>query len=729
MQSQPRKAVPQTAPTAKVPATTAPAAATAAADDNAGLRSQQHWLLLKNPNYFGIQDKDSPLNQLFKPEVNIQYNTFYEQVTCVSYKPDIQRLSAIIKVKQGYGYSGGPCTPGSKEYVRFYVSYDNGTSWEDEGVADFNIHDFGANEDLCYELFTTFTPKKRSCCDKKPVLPRARAILSWNQPPPAGAPFWIPIWGNVLDANIQAAPRTGFICLLDDILVNVGVKLDEKQFDQVEKNLPPLEYTAVAKENYSLAEISKIYGKDVEPARKGYSFVSNALFTKAAITAPQYELLKKYELDLSDIIGVLQQQQFNTTYEEVSCVGLNREFDTLNAAIQIKRNAGYSGNLCSKGSKEYLAYYMDFGGGWVYMGTSSVTVHDIPVPDGGLWYNAPLKIVLDPYQKEWCQTGKAKLRVILSWNYVPPIDPNWVAPWGDREECTVEIKPLPQGVPNGQLKPFIELLGGMPVDLISGVTGEANGLHTLGFTAVQSPFGGNTTLRGRFFNQNTHNFRYRIRVIEPGTSEHSVMTPVHIKTDTFGTISPAITLTPDANGWMPYLANPSSNTFIVDDLFGSFVPAQNGVHYIKIEFEDVSLGGVFYNSQWVKFLADVHAPDVDVTITSGGGDCGDFPPGSSISGTYQMLDNDANGLSLYITPAAAGTTITIDGLPTASLAYGSGLFPLPNNGKSGTWTLQTTANVTPPCGYNIWIQGHDRTIVGSSQYGYYNYMPKGFCLG
>ena len=128
---------------------------------------------------------------------------------------------------------------------------------------------------------------------------------------------------------------------------------------------------------------------------------------------------------------------------------------------------------------EYLAYYMDFGGGWVYMGTSAVNVHDIPtIPREGLWYNAPLHVYLTPYQKKWCETGKAKIRVILSWSVVPPVDPDWIAPWGDREECNVEIKPLPKDVP-GEIYPFIELLGGMPVDLISAITGNATGVHTL----------------------------------------------------------------------------------------------------------------------------------------------------------------------------------------------------------------------------------------------------------
>jgi hypothetical protein len=34
-------------------------------------------------------------------------------------------------------------------------------------------------------------------------LPRVRAILSWNSPPPAATPDWTPVWGNVMDAQIQ----------------------------------------------------------------------------------------------------------------------------------------------------------------------------------------------------------------------------------------------------------------------------------------------------------------------------------------------------------------------------------------------------------------------------------------------------------------------------------------------------------------------------------------------
>jgi hypothetical protein len=114
-----------------------------------------------------------------------------------------------------------------------------------------------------------------------PVLPLVRGILSWNQLPPPASPFWPPIWGNALDAHIQAAPRTGIICLLDDILVSAGVKLDPKQFDIVEQALPQLEYTPEVKENYTLEEITRIYGKDIEPSRKGFGFVSTTLFTKA----------------------------------------------------------------------------------------------------------------------------------------------------------------------------------------------------------------------------------------------------------------------------------------------------------------------------------------------------------------------------------------------------------------------------------------------------------------
>jgi hypothetical protein len=85
----------------------------------AEFRINHRKLLLENPNYFGVQDKENKLLANYQPVLNILNSKIFEELTCVSYKPDIQRLSAIIRIKQPSGYSGGPCTAGSRSTCVF----------------------------------------------------------------------------------------------------------------------------------------------------------------------------------------------------------------------------------------------------------------------------------------------------------------------------------------------------------------------------------------------------------------------------------------------------------------------------------------------------------------------------------------------------------------------------------------------------------------------------------
>ncbi len=73
-----------------------------------------------------------------------------------------------------------------------------------------------------------------------------------------------------------------------------------------------------------------------------------------------------------------------TYYEELHCVGLDRDGSLLHGVVQIKRDGGNSGGLCTNGSREYIAFYLDFGAGWEYQGTTYVNVHDIDLPRNGL---------------------------------------------------------------------------------------------------------------------------------------------------------------------------------------------------------------------------------------------------------------------------------------------------------------------------------------------------------
>ena len=141
-------------------------------------------------------------------------NTAYEEVQCVSYSPTRDRIEATINVKQTFGYSGGPCTNGSFEHLRFYVDY--GSGWEDAGPAAIKVHDFAEGKDcpgdplhpISYVASVKHMPHRRWC--GTPVLPRVRVILSWNLPPTPGDPDFPPVWGDVHECNVQIAPRRFF---------------------------------------------------------------------------------------------------------------------------------------------------------------------------------------------------------------------------------------------------------------------------------------------------------------------------------------------------------------------------------------------------------------------------------------------------------------------------------------------------------------------------------------
>ena len=61
---------------------------------------------------------------------------------------------------------------------------------------------------------------------------------------------------------------------------------------------------------------------------------------------------------------------------------------------------------------------------------------------------------------------------------------------------------------------------------------------------------------------------------------------------------------------------------------------------------------------------------------------------------------------------------------TNGLSYAA--FTLDGSGVSGTWELVTTGMA--PCGYNIRIDGADRTIVNSGFIGWHAADIEGFCL-
>ena len=153
-------------------------------------------LLLTNPNYFGSLPENS-----FKIVLNMNGDTRYECLGCVSYIPLLGQLYASIRLNQNHGYSFLVDEPTSREYVRFYLSYDRGATWQDLGLTSVNVCDDPGAKTRVHLVTKRISLRKDAASKADP--PLVRAMLSWKTPPPSDAPDWTPLWGNVVETQIQ----------------------------------------------------------------------------------------------------------------------------------------------------------------------------------------------------------------------------------------------------------------------------------------------------------------------------------------------------------------------------------------------------------------------------------------------------------------------------------------------------------------------------------------------
>ena len=151
-------------------------------------------ILIVNPNYFG-----KLTNNAFKAVLRIQQDTTYESIGYVGYSPSLENLQATIHLSKSNGYSRE--NRASKEYVRFYLSYDHGLSWFDQGLSSFTVQDELGPAPRQLTLWVGISPALTLCFLDR--LPHVRTILSWNTPPPEDSPEWVPMWGDVLNAQIS----------------------------------------------------------------------------------------------------------------------------------------------------------------------------------------------------------------------------------------------------------------------------------------------------------------------------------------------------------------------------------------------------------------------------------------------------------------------------------------------------------------------------------------------
>jgi len=88
--------------------------------------------LLANPNFFGNLKK-SP----FKPVLNILADTAYEEIACVGFQPQFNRLEAVVYINRDSGYGGNICSSGSQGVCTLLSLFRQGSHLAGSGPEQF----------------------------------------------------------------------------------------------------------------------------------------------------------------------------------------------------------------------------------------------------------------------------------------------------------------------------------------------------------------------------------------------------------------------------------------------------------------------------------------------------------------------------------------------------------------------------------------------------------------
>lgn len=688
-------------------------------------------LLLTNPNYFGNLEGSEFKSTIAKPMIG---NDAYEQVTCVGLNPSLDLLEAVISIKQSNGYSGGICSNGSIEYVRFYAEYTAGT-WTDLGYASVRVYDAPGPHPICYHAKLQIDPPREYC--RRASTLRIRAILGWETLPPPNTPEYNPPWGNRLDVHVQPQPTTRR--LLKEALTEIDVAqvaVLEKLTDFIE----PTTQLGTPVKKLTLLEKHQLYEKSDVPLHRYaddeiQKFASASALSSAITPFASLKLSPKAIASFIDQIKVVQQEN-NTTYEELGCTGFRPEDDSVTATVTIKRSSGYSGSLCQQGSDEYVAFWFRPQGAasFTYLGTAAVRVHDLnTIPRGGVQYAVVLPVDTTTWQR-LCTDGAVigTLRAVLRWNAPPSTtDPDPIPYWGDREECNIQLKP---GDPASSLEPSLLDISNVPADAasINPITG-----LTIG---GDSPFGGTVAIRGRITGFTPRQYMIEVRregalgwtplgnTVTLRVTQYSIATgnivdcdpgsPLIVNTVCTRTISPVT----DAQGtWYDYLNVDSGGirTQLVDNTLGYWNTNINneGRYEIRLTFRDFGAPFPLPVRPSIKIRIDNTPPRVDAWFNDTP-NCGRYKKGVDpvVSGGWSVNDRGSNpmvpdptlpeyqhfsGLSAVLLPFPG----VISFVPTPPV-YPS----LPTTGGSGTWSLNT--GTLEPCGYVIRFIAGDRTIYG-----------------
>ncbi len=682
-------------------------------------------------------------NFLFNPVLEgikyVESNHSWEQVICAGYNPQSQRLEAFVNIKQPGGYSGNLCSAGSNEFLRFFIDFKDGAGFQDMGFTSFKVADIpdaSATHPITYmaSMDIDDTSHRRFLSCDEAVIPTLRVVLSWNTVP-TNDPEQVPVYGNSIDADIQLA-RLFFIppFYLSEVIKETALANLIDTTEPLKLKAPYTEATEVILEKNRKA--------GVPDHRTLYSSVGSLLHTQASFAKASSVFampdISKLKINISKLIPFfnLNGQDADTTYEELTCVGFNTAFDRLGAVIHVKKNNGFSGNLCTTGSMENVAFWADWDNNGIfdqYLGTVSLNVHDISnIPEGGLYYNVMLPVDVTG-RLAACGTPKImRVRAVLSWESLPSTtNPDQLNHWGNYKDAYVQLRPA--DYTDTGIHAAIEFVGNAARELIDNATHLYNFNGISPTAANNRPWGGDVNFNG-IIHRNGYNgtIEYRILYKNFGAGDATYQPVTTSQTFTLDNLNdsapqyPSYQTNPD--GWFVYEQNPVTGIYNTTNLLATwhagglpnttytvrFVVRVEGIETIEDEFSMVIYNGGMSISPTANSSVDF-TKDLDLVIDSG--DCKLYSDTDVIHGHLRAVHPYIADWSLDLQPSSH--------VP-------SGLHPTPLSGSYPTtsftdgehelaWSLAT--ETLPQCGYTISIGAHTRVILNSYT-GFPYYAPK-----
>jgi hypothetical protein len=732
-------------------------------------------LLLQNPNHFGTFP-----NLPGKVVLPKKFDTAFEEVTCLGLNPEQNKLEAVVQIKQHNGYITDACGVGSREYVRFFVQH--GTVWHDLGDTFFDAFDLAGPLPLSYCVSVDFKEAHKFCTAENIL--NVRAILSWNLEPTPGDPNFLPPWGNVLDVRVQVAPLLIAKVPLKTLVSEGLVKVDTAAIGSIdfEKTLPSKVEPA---QPYSV--LKQLYAKtDVPSHRFGFA-AAQKIVQHPVLSIPPGSVAKSGGIasvselaagpELSAILGALAKLSGDVSFEEMKCAGYNPQTRELEAVIEIKRNAGYSGGLCTQGSTEYVSFFAFFGGAWQPLGTATVRVHDLAAITPGHSLMYAVHRISNMTEMPCKSLAGVPLRAILSWEQ-QPTGPNFNPTWGN--VINTHVQPIIGEVTGEHMR--LMRIGGVTINRISDIThlayprglgDPAHGLPVIAgdCSGDDSPFGGELIVEGDF-TPKPDVFNHVTGVVVPGgkpiiyqvwvTRTDIPSVPFQL-TNAFNigvfppnALFPPVTLSQHLQlppgpvlGGVPgdqyYQYMESDLQAVNPRALAAFEAGGLAEGDYRIEVRPWVWTGVHYQSVASQFKTvhvfngykhteiiggsptTVFRPEVHLTLTSIP-DCADAKIGDTVNGSYSVVDHFFNAVSIALVPITISgvpvvePSVTVTPDPGAAASYDG----TNTGGSHGTFSLNTAT--LPACGYTIQLVASDRTIVDSHCDRHWNLIGVGFCL-